>query len=259
MRSNYKIILPTIGAILLILSVGYFLQPKKSKPALLFLCGAGMKSPVLEIARNFEKETGAKVQTFFDGSSILREYISSYKAGDLYLPGDKNNLDILDEKGLVAESSFLAWHIVAMLVSPDFKDTIKKLDDLTAEGLRLAMSNPRQASLGRLVMNRIIYRHPAGRAISENIGVYGSSSQDVLKLYREGHADVLFEWDVMAASPEGQGLIVVPIEEPYRIKEPLYAGVLKTSKNPALARQFYNYLITEGREVFRQYGYNIEE
>lgn len=260
MRSNKNtIILLTGGVILLILSAGYFLQSQKNQPSLLFLCGAGMKSPVLEIARNFERETGITVQTLFDGSSILREYISSFKAGDLFLPGDKNNLDILDEEGLVEESSFLAWHIVAILVSPGFKDTIKGLDDLAGKNVRLAMSNPRQASLGRLVMNKIISRHPAGGNILKNINVYGSSSQDVLKLYREGHADVLLEWDVMAATREGQGLVVVPIEEEYQVKDPLSAGILKTSKNPVLARQFYNYLLTEGRQVFQQYGYNIEE
>lgn len=260
MRSSKKtIVLLTIAVISLVLSVGYFLQPKKSKPSPLFLCGAGMKSPVTEIARNFERETGITVQTLFDGSSILREYISSFKAGDLFLPGDKNNLDILHEEGLVEESSFLAWHIVAILVSPGFKDKIKRLDDLAGERVRLTMSNPRQASLGRLVMNKIINKHPAGEKIMKNIAVYGSSSQDVLKLYREGHADVLIEWDVMAATREGQGLIVVPIEEEYRVKDPLCAGLLKTSKNPALARRFYHYLLTEGRQVFHQYGYNIEE
>jgi len=215
--------------------------------------------PVTDIARNFERETGITVQTLFDGSSILREYITNFNAGDLFLPGDKNNLDILHDAELVEESSFVAWHIVAILVAPWFKDTIKGLDDLAGERVRLAMSNPRQASLGRLVMNNIINRHPAGESILKNITVYGSSSQDVLNRYREGHADVLIEWDVMASTREGQGLVVVPIHEPYQVKDPLYAGILKTSKNPALARQFYNYLLTEGRKVFQQYGYNIEE
>jgi molybdate transport system substrate-binding protein len=108
-------------------------------------------------------------------------------------------------------------------------------------------------------MEKVINQHPAGGNISRNITVYGSSSPEMLKLYRDGHADVLIEWDVMADTPGGQGLIVVPIEEPYQVKDPLYAGLLTTSKNPALARQFYNYLITEGREVFQKHGYNIEE
>jgi molybdate transport system substrate-binding protein len=260
MRYNLKILLSAVGILFIGLSAGWFLRPEQKTPPLLFLCGAGMQSPVTEIIRNFEKETGIKVQVHFDGSSILREYISSFQAGDLYLPGDENNLDILQEQGLVEERTFLAWHSAALLISPGFAGYITGLDDLAGGGnVRLAMSNPRLTSLGRLVMEKVIAQHPAGGEILQNFTVYGSSSMEMLKLYREGQADVLFEWDAMARTSEGQGLIVVPIEEPYRIKDPLFAGLLKTSKNPVIARQFYNYLITEGREVFQRYGYNIEE
>jgi len=223
------------------------------------LSGAGMKAPVIEIAAAFEQETGIKVQTQFEGSSILRDYILDFHTGDIFLPGDKKNLDILAEKGLVKESSFIAWHRVAILVDPRQIDRIKGLDDLAGKNIRLAMSNPRLASLGRIVMKNIIEKHPKGQEILKNVVVYGSSSQDVLRIYRESNIDAVIEWDVMAATPAGQGLVVVPLQAPYQVNDKLYAGLLTTAGSSLLAEKLYSYVITEGREVFRKHGYDINE
>ncbi|MCK4840074.1 MAG: molybdate ABC transporter substrate-binding protein [Desulfobulbaceae bacterium] len=244
--------------IIIALTVGFFSLTGQNKKTILFLSGAGMKVPVNEIAANFGQETGLKIQTQFDGSSILRDYILDFNSGDIFLPGDRKNLDLLSEKGLVAESSFIAWHVVAILVSPEAKERIKGLDDLAGQGVRIAMSNPKLASLGRIVTKNIIERHPKGADILKNVVVYGSSSQDVLKLYNEGGIDAIIEWDVMAATPEGQGLIVVPLEKPYQVKDELFAGLLTTAHNPKEAKKFYDYLVTKGKEVFRKHGYNIE-
>lgn len=239
--------------------VGSFLFQGLTAPCIVFLCGAGMKRPVLEIAKNFERETGIRVLTHFEGSAILRDHILKFGLGDVFLPGDKKNLDILSEKGLVKESSFIAWHEVAILVSPQFEGTIDGLDDLASEGVRLALSNPRLASLGRLVMERIINRHPDGKKILDNIVVYGSSSQDILALYNTGNIDAVIEWNVMAATPEGKGLAVVQLKDPYAVRDPLVLGLLTTSKKPDLAGRFYEYVTGKGREVFRKHGYDTKE
>ncbi|MBU0729278.1 MAG: molybdate ABC transporter substrate-binding protein [Proteobacteria bacterium] len=252
-------ILYSLIILAVVLTVGSFFFRTQGNPTLLFLSGAGMKEPVAEIAANFEQETGIKVQTYFEGSSILRDYIINFNTGDIFLPGDKKNLDVLSKKGLVAESSFIAWHVVAILVSPGARERIKGLDDLADEGVRIAISNPQLASLGRIVMQQIIEKHPRGQDILKNVVVYGSSSQDVLRIYREGGIDAIIEWDVMAGTPEGEGLIVIPLEDSYQVKDELFAGLLTAAQDPVLARKFYVYLKTKGKEVFRKHGYKTEE
>lgn len=253
-----RLFLYPLVALSIILVGNYLLRSYQEETQLVFLSGAGMKAPVTEIAEKFEREIGIKVQTHFEGSSILRDYIIDFKTGDVFLPGDKKNLDLLTEKGLVEESFFIAWHVAAILVSPVFKGRINGLDDLADEDIRLAISNPRLASLGTIVMRNIIERHPRGQDILKNVVVYGSSSQDVLKIYREGGIDALIEWDVMAYTPEGEGLVVVPINDPYKVKDKLYVGLLTTAKDPVLARKFYNYLLISGKEIFRKHGYDID-
>jgi len=230
-----------------------------NKPHLVFLSGAGMKAPVNEIARDYTAKTGVKIETYFEGSAILRDYIINFKTGDVFLPGDQKNIAILEQKGLVVETSFMAWHTVAILVSPEMTGKIHGLEDLGQNGLRLAISNPRLASLGRLVMEKIIARHPMGQAILENVVVYGSSSQDILSIYQKNDIDAIIEWDVMAATPEGKGLTVIPLDEKYAIKDKLIAGLLTTSKHPKEAGLFFQYLKTEGKKIFLKHGYDINE
>ncbi len=54
------------------------------------------------------------------------------------------------------------------------------------------MSNPHQASLGKLVRDMLL-RHPNGKAVPRNAVAYGSSFQDDIRLfrelYRQGRAD----------------------------------------------------------------------
>ena len=255
MRSHHYYL---IAIIVIAATVVFFSFKERQETTLLFLSGAGMKVPVNEIVANFERKTGIRVQTQFDGSAILRDYILTFNTGDIFLPGDKKNLDILAENDLVSESAFIAWHVVAILVAPEARERIKGLADLAKPGVRIAMSNPKLASLGRIVMKNIIEKHPKGQDILKNVVVYGSSSQDVLKLYREGGIDAIIEWDVMAATPEGQGLVVVPLEKPYMVRDELFAGLLTTAREPRAAKEFYDYLVTDGKEVFRKHGYNIE-
>ena len=145
------------------------------------------------------------------------------------------------------------------MVQPETSGKIKGLNDLAKEGVRIVMSNPQQASLGRLV-NDMLKRHPKGSDILNNVVAYGSDSQDDLRLFRDlhkkGKADAVIEWDVMAYVPEGKGLIVVPFEKEYEIKDPLTLALLKASRNPERSRQFYDYFKTEGTKVFKKYGYN---
>jgi molybdate transport system substrate-binding protein len=168
-------------------------------------------------------------------------------------------MDQLQEKGLVSKASFMAWHVVAILISPEMKEKIYSIDDLAAEGIRLAISNPRLASLGQIVMDKIINKHPEGKKILNNIVVYGSSSQDILKIYRSGDIDAIIEWDVMASTPEGKELTVITIDTPYAVKDKLMIGLLTTSKYPQQAEHFFQYLLHEGKKTFLKHGYDVNE
>lgn len=234
---------------------------RKDDSFVVFFSGAGMKVPVSEIVKDFTDLTGIPVDVHFEGSSILRQHIETYGDADVFMSGDKANIDALIKKGLVKESAFIAWHIPSILILPENRESIKGLNDLSKKGIRIVMSNPAQASLGRLV-NDMFQRHPRGKEILNNVAAYGSDSQDDLRLFRDlskkGAVDAVIEWDVMVHVPEGKGLLVIPFEKEYEIRDPLMLALLKTSGNPEMSKKFYDYFRTEGIKVFKKHGYTTE-
>jgi molybdate transport system substrate-binding protein len=256
-----KYVMLVIISLVILLAVFFFLLHRKDNRFIVFFSGAGMKIPVKEIVKDFTDLTGISVDVHFEGSSVLRQHIETYGDADLFMSGDRENIDILVKKGLVKESAFIAWHIPSILIPPENRERIKGLDDLAGKGVRFVMSNPQQASLGKMV-TEVILRHPKGKEILGNVAVYGSSTQDDLRLfwdlYKKGRADAVVEWDVMVHVPEGKGLLVVPFEKGYEIKDSLSIALLKTSGNPDKTKLFYDYFRTEGIKVFKKHGYNTE-
>jgi molybdate transport system substrate-binding protein len=256
-----KYVVPILLALFFLIAAFFFLSNRKKDHFIVFFSGAGMKIPVTEIAANFTGRTGIHVDVHFEGSSVLRRYIEVYGDADLFMSGDKENIDTLVKSGRVKESTFIAWHIPSILIPPENKEKIRGLDDLARKGVRFVMSNPRQASLGMMV-DEMLRRHPRGKDILGNVAVYGSSTQDDLNLfwnlYKKGKADAVIEWDVMVDVPEGKGLLVVPFGKKYEVKDALTIALLTTAHNPGAAKRFYDYFRTEGLEVFKKHGYSTE-
>ncbi len=247
--------------IIILLTVFLLRLNKGDGKFVVFFSGAGMKIPVSEIVRDFTDSTGIPVDAHFEGSAVLRQYIETYGEPDVFMSGDRENMDILEKSGLVKERTVIAWHIPSILTTPQNREKIRGLNDLAKKGVRFVMSNPRQASLGKMVQD-MLKRHPKGGEILNNVAVYGSSTQDDLRLFRElykrGGADAVIEWDVMVNVPEGEGLIAVPFEKEYEIRDSISVAILKSSKNPGISKRFYDYFRTSGIAVFKRHGYNTE-
>lgn len=233
----------------------------KDEKTIVFFSGAGMKVPVTEIIKDFSEKTGIKVDVHFEGSSILRQHIERYGDADIFMSGDKENIDILINKGIIKESSFIAWHIPAILVPTENIEKIKGLNDLSKRDIRFVMANPRLAASGRMAYEAISM-HPRSRDILNNVAAYSSSTQESLTIFRDlhqkGQADAVIEWDVMVHVPEGKGLFVVPFEKEYEIRDSIMIALLKKSRDPYISKRFYEYLKKEGIEVFKRHGYNTE-
>jgi len=257
-----SLLLITSIILLFIVSVAiFFYQGNEKKRFVVFFSGTGMKIPAAEIVKDFTDLTGVSVNVHFDGSSVLRQHIETYGDADVFMSGDKANIDALIKKGLVKESAFIAWHIPSILIPPENRERIKGLNDLAKSGIRFVMANPAHAASGRLA-NEAISRHPKAEEILGNVAVFGSSTADSLArfwdLYGKGRADAVIEWDIMVHVPEGKDLMVVPFEKKYEVKDAIVLALIENSRKPDISKRFYDYFRTEGIKVFKKHGYNTE-
>ena len=227
---------------------------------LLLYCAAGIKPPVLELARRFELEYGVRIQLQYGGSGTLLSNIGVSRKGDLYIAADHSYIEIAQQKGLIAETLPLAWQRPVIAVQKGNPKNIRTLNDLLRPGLRVAFGNPETASIGRqtrlLLANAGLW--DAARQQVEQRGVFKPTVPEVANDIKLGAADAGIIWDATAAQiPELEAVHVPSFDE---ARKEISVAVLKSSAQPTAALRFARWLNSMvGNEVFHQYGYDAVE
>src|SRR5688572_17933668 len=94
-------------------------------------CAAGLRAPVEAVAREYEKETGSRVDLSFGGSHTLLANIEVSKTGDVYIPGDESYIALASEKKLTAETVPVASMSAQVAVAKGNPKKIGSVADLT--------------------------------------------------------------------------------------------------------------------------------
>lgn len=155
MRSRIALLLivPILGAAVLVA----FLAHTPSAPtaaaarqrSLFVLSGAGMRPPMDEIGKTFEKKTGIQVKYTYAGSACLLTQIDTARQGDAYMPGEKFYLDQARERDFVVESRDIAYIIPVILVSKGNPKHIRTLEDLVRPDVRVGLGDAKATAVGK--------------------------------------------------------------------------------------------------------------
>jgi molybdenum ABC transporter molybdate-binding protein len=218
------------------------------------LCAPALKPPVEALARAYEEETGVSVQLEYGGSQVILARAASGAAGDLFLPADDDYVRMAQERGLVAETFPLARMRPVLAVAAGNPKRIGGLADLTRDGIRVALANPDTAAVGRLVRDRL-GRAGAWERLAARAVVFKPTVGEVANDLRLGTADAAFVWDSTVAQTPGLEEVKVP--ELVGTEALVAVAVLRSSRQPEVARAFARYLTDPGRggAEFRRRGY----
>ena len=127
----------------------FFYQGKEKERFIVFFSGAGMRVPVSEIVKDFTDSTGIKVNVHFEGSAILRQYIETYGDADVFMSGDKANIDALMLDIMMPKKNGIAAYEEIIKMDPKIKalfmsgyaEEVLYRKGLTEKGLNL-LSKP---------------------------------------------------------------------------------------------------------------------
>ena len=231
--------------------------PPDKRPLLVY-CAAGVRPPVEAAARDYQNTYGVEVQLQYGGSQTLLAGVEASKRGDLYLPGDDSYLQTARGKGLVQETLPLARMTPVVAVHKGNPKNLHSLDDLTREGVRVAVANPDAAAAGKLTAEAL---KKAGRwdAIQKNIVVTKPTVNEVADDVAVGSADAGFVWDATAG--QTAGVEAVPLPEFADVHAHVAVGVLTCTEQPTAALRFARYLASsdKGSPRFKQAGYEPVE
>ncbi len=231
--------------------------PTAKRPLFLY-CAAGIRPPVEEAARDYQREYGVEVQLQYGGSGELLAKIEATKLGDLYLPADESYIDLGRAKGLVKETLPLARMTPVLAVHKGNPKNLHSLEDLTREGVRLAQANPEAAAVGKLT-KAVLTKAGAWSELEKNTVVTKPTVSDVGNDVVIGAVDAGFVWDAAVRQIPQLEAVNLPVFAD--VHALVAVGVLTTSEQPTAALRFARYLAArdKGLPLFKSNGYEPVE
>jgi molybdate transport system substrate-binding protein len=234
-------------------------QPKK---VLTVAAAANLKTAVEELKAAFEAETpGSEAALTFGASGALFAQIRQGAPFDVFLSADREYPAkvIAAKLGAAADEKIYALgKVVAWLPPGSTLDLEKRgLAALADPGVkRIAIANPAVAPFGRATVSAL---ESAGihDAVKEKL-VLGTSVAQTAQFATAGAADVAFVPYSLTFGKELAGGKVVFLPEALHPRIEQSGIVLRTARDPALARAFLAFLTGEkGRAILAKYGYGL--
>ncbi len=252
-----------LGTLLLLVVLGGSLWYSNYSPSrrndsdeLLMFCAAGARSAIEPIVQRYADEYGVTVRVQYGGSNTLLSQIEVSSIGDLFLAADDNYTRLAKEKGLVAETLPVATQRPVIIVKSDNPKRIESMDDLLRKDVRVAVGNPDQTAVGK-VMRKMLTASGHWDRFAEHVQVMKPTVNDVANDVEIGSVDAGIVWDTIAAlHPK---LTVVHTPELDAGQAHITLGVMTASKSPTSALRFARYLTARNRglEVFADHSYRV--
>jgi molybdate transport system substrate-binding protein len=258
MNSGRGIILGSLAAIGLLVALLAWNQsspnPAATRRPLLVFCAAGIRHPVEQIARDYERESGVPIQLQFGGSGTLLNNLRIAQKGDLFIAADSSFVSIARSNHLVAEVIPAARMTAIIAVARDNPKAISSIRDLLRPDVRVALPNPDATAAGTLTRSAL-QPLQLWEALSQRAVVFKPTVNDVANDLKLGTVDAGILWDAtLQQYPELSPVRVAELD-PY----PSEIGVciLQSCQQPAAALRFARYLTARDRGVplFTQAGF----
>jgi len=234
-------------------------EPVVAEPAesLLVYSGAGLRKPMDEIGQVFEEKYGALVEYSYAGSAQNLSQIELTGQGDVYTPGAMYYGEQAVEKGLAKAPQQVAYHIPVIAVPKDNPANIQCLEDLTRDGVKVILGDPKAAAIGK-VAAKILKENGLTEAVNANVVATAPTVNEVVVYVTMKQADAVIIWEDNVMGIEDVEIVPIP-EEQNQIKT-IPVCVLNSSEKPELAQQFADFVAgSEGKAIYEKYGFQPVE
>jgi molybdate transport system substrate-binding protein len=222
---------------------------------------ADLKFAMEELAEQFEKDTGAKLDITYGSSGNFMTQIQNGAPFDLFFSADSEYPKKLEAAGLVESGTpheYAIGHIVIWTPTDSginaARDGWKCLLDQRVK--KIAIANPQHAPYGRAAVAAM---KKAGlyEQLKEKL-VYGENISQAAEFVQSGNTQVGIVALSLAMSPamkDGNRWEVPP-----RLYPPIFQSVilLKASENKDAAQRFLQFVKSKaGQEILKRFGFTI--
>jgi molybdate transport system substrate-binding protein len=226
-----------------------------AEPSLQIYCAAGLKAPVEELARQYEREFGTPILIQYGGSGQLVATIDATKSGDLMIAADSSYVVRLREKKLGGASLDLAMMRPVLAVAAGNPKMIRGWRDLLErQELKFGLCHPEAAAIGSTLQSIAAARGEWDQ-LRSSADVMKSTVSELVVDLKAGALDAAFLWDQTVAS--NSGIEVVPCEELADRTATVPVILLSGSTAPERALDFARWMASaeHGGPVFQKHHF----
>lgn len=192
-------------------------DPWHETPEITFFSGSVNRKALGPVIKRFEEREGVRVNTVYNGCGILtaqmRSIDNKQESGfpDTYMACDTYYLDAVQE--MFEDGLKISETEIVIVVAKGNPKNIRSLDDLARPGIRLAIGQPSQCTIGilskRLLESKGLYR----QLLENNVVTETATSAMLVPAVTTAAADAVLAYrtDTIA---EGARLDVVPVDSP---------------------------------------------
>jgi molybdate transport system substrate-binding protein len=226
---------------------------KKPNKEITISAAASLADAMGDIANQFTKKTGIKVNINLGSSGSLEEQIEQGAPSDLFISASKEYITQLEQQKLVNQKdgkSLLTNQLV--LVVPKSSKTINTINDLKSVQ-RIAIGTPEIVPAGLYAKESLISLH-LWQSVKPNL-IYGKDVRQVLSFVETGNVDagIVYKSDALI-SPKVKIVSNIPSASHKPIIYPF--AVMKSSSSNQAAQKMVHFLQSkEAGKIFIKYGF----
>lgn len=257
MNRTYILMAGSLVALIgIVLLLGDRDKPSTSGRAVMLYCAASNRAVMESIREEYEQEFDRSVDIQYGPSQTLLSSIEVAKQGDLYLPADDSYLKLGKEKGLIAEEIPIAKMQAVIAVPKGNPKSIRSLDDLLREDVRVVLASPDSAAIGKVVRESL---SEVGRwdSLDKATKAYRGTVNEVANDIKIGAADAGIVYDaVLHTYPD---LTFVEIPELAATASQISVGVIASTQHSADALHFARYISSadRGLQHYADHGFRV--
>ena len=227
-------------------------EVSKLKGDLTISAATSLTAAFTELAKQFRKvNRGVKVRLNFGSSSTLVAQIQSGAPSDIMASADLTHLEKLVASGNVAVTpKVFARNTMAIAVKPGNPQSIRSVADLTS--LSFIALCGKTVPCG-VYASSVLTR--AGVVITESKVTRGIDVKATLSAVANGDADaaIVYKTDVLAAK---KTVVGIEIPSAQNVKAMYGIALIRGSKNPANAKAFIDFVLSEqGWQILKSFGF----
>ncbi len=224
---------------------------------LLVSAAASLQDSMKEVAEAYaKKHPNVKLTFNFGSSGALQQQIEQGAPADLFLSAGAKQMAALIDKGFVdsGQQSVLLSNSLVVIVPADSKKEIAAMEDLgKAEVTKIAMGEVDTVPAGTYAKEALSH-YKLWDSIQPKL-IFTKDVRQVLSYVESGNVDagIVYSTDVLNSNKARVALKAEsgshkPIQYP--------AGIVKASKQPSEAAEFYKYLQgEEASAIFAKFGF----